>query len=122
VEEALVRCGLLVGLLKMDSGDLGSADGSAVERDNTDSGCWGALVGEWLGELHVQNTRRADTPGVAQDTVLVAVQVGKVGRVGSGGQESYTAIEGLFRALAQAEACCITASDEDHPFLDAGAG
>lgn len=31
VEEALVRCGLLVGLLEVDGGDLRSGDGGAVE-------------------------------------------------------------------------------------------
>lgn len=122
VEEALVRSGLLVGLLKVNSGDLGGGDGSAVEREDANSGSRSALVSERLGKLDVQHTRRADAPGVAENAVLVAVQVCEVGRVGSGGQESDTAIEGLLRALAQAEACCIAASNEDHPVLTAGAG
>jgi len=100
VEEALVGCGLLVCLLKVNSGDLGGADGGAVERDGANSGSGGALVGERLGELDVQDTRRADTPGVAEDTILVAVQVGEVRRVGGGGEESHAAVEGLLRTLA----------------------
>lgn len=122
VEEALVGFGLLVGLVEVDSGNLGGRDGSAVERQNADSGSRSALVGERLGELNVQNARRANTPGAAEDTVLLAVQVGKVGRVGGGGEQSDTAIEGLLRALAQAEACSVAASHEDHPILTARAG
>jgi len=122
VEEALVGFGLLVGLVKVDSSDLRGGDGGAVEREDADGGSRSALVGERLGKLNVKNTGRADTPGAAEDTVPLAVQVGKVGRVGSGGQKSDTAIEGLLRALAQAEACSVAAGHEDHPVLTAGAG
>lgn len=66
----------------------------------------------------MQDTRRADTPGVAEDRVLLAVQVGEVGRVRSGGKEGDTAIEGFLSGLAQAKACCVGACDEDHPLLD----
>lgn len=53
VEEALVRRGLLVGLLEVDGGDLRRGDGGAVERDGAHSGGREALVGERLRKLNV---------------------------------------------------------------------
>lgn len=122
VEEALVGCGLLVRLFNVDGGDLRSGDGGAVDVDGADGRGGSSLVGEWLRELHVEDLGRADTPGVAEDTVLVAVQVGEVGRVGSGGEEGDTAVEGRLRLFAHAEASGIAASHVDHPFLNTRAG
>ena len=70
----------------------------------------------------MEDTRRADGPGVAEDAVLVAVQVGEVRRVRGGGEEGYTAVEGLLGLGAGAKAGAVAAGDEDHPLLDAGAG
>lgn len=122
MEDALVRCGLLVRLLKVDGCDLGGSDRGAVDVDGTDGrgGC--ALVEERLGKLHVEDTRRADGPGVAEDTIQVAVQVCEVGRVGRGREEGHAAVEGLLSALAGTEAGGIAAGNIDHPFLNAGAG
>jgi len=118
VEDALVRLGLLVRLLKVDSCDLGGGDRGTVDVDGTDSRGWCALVEQRLGQLHVEDARRADGPGVAKNTVLVAVQVCEVGRVGSGREEGDAAVEGLLGLGAGTEAGGIAAGDKDHPLLN----
>jgi len=122
VENALVRRGLLVRLLKVDGGDLGGGDRGAVDIDGADGRGGRALVEKRLGKLQVEDTGRADGPGVAEDTVLVAVQVCEVGRVRGGREEGDTAIEGLLGLLASSKAGGIAAGDKDHPLLDARAG
>ena len=122
VEDALVGLGLLVRLLKVDGGDLGGGDCGAVDVDGADGRGGRALVEKRLGKLQVEDTGRADGPGVAEDTVLVAVQVCEVGRVRGGREEGDTAIEGLLGLLASSKAGGIAAGDKDHPLLDAGAG
>jgi hypothetical protein len=70
----------------------------------------------------VEDTGRADGPGVAEDTIHVAVQVCEVGRVGSGREEGHAAVEGLLGLGAGTEAGAIAAGDKDHPLLNARAG
>ena len=95
------------------------------------------LVSQGLGDGEVVDRRRADGPRVAEDVFLLAVEVGEFGRVRLGRQDgkrclvscqytrkerrgSFTYVPGLGRVGAHAEACRVTASDEDQPVLCGG--
>jgi hypothetical protein len=89
------------------------------------------LISQRLGDVELDQRRRANAPRVAQDLLLLAVEVTKLGRRGPGGKDSCrglvslehssmglvanTYVPCLLSRPAETIACAVTAGDEDKP-------
>ena len=66
--------------------------------------------------------RWAESPGGAEDALVVAVEEGEFRRGGGGRHEANALVPGYFCGLAEAEAGFVAAGDVEHPFFWSDAG
>jgi hypothetical protein len=131
VEGTLVRGNLVNTVLKDElleglGGGRGAVQGLVAVLGNGRG-----LVSQRLGDVELDQRRRADAPRVAEDVLLLAVEVAKLGRRGRGGKDSGRCLillaYGLVRLIANTYVPCllsrptetvagaVAASDEDKP-------
>ena len=131
VEGTLVRGNLVNLVLKNKLPESRGGGRGAVQRLVAVLGNGRRLVSQRLGDVELDQRRRAETPRVAEDVLLLAVEVAKLGRRGGSGKDSGRCLillaYGLMRLIvntyvpcllsrpAETVACAVTASDEDKP-------
>lgn len=87
VQKAFVGLFLLPCLCAMDLVDGLGGDGGVVQVNNVQRHWWARLARVHLGKLEVPDRRRSSSPNRAQDRLLLAIQVGQVGRSRVGGKQ-----------------------------------
>lgn len=78
VENALVRLGVLVSLLDVNLGDVGSGGVDPVQVDEADSRSGLGLIGKRSRDKHVKDRGRTSGPTVAEDGLSLAVDLTEV--------------------------------------------
>ena len=122
MEQALVRWGLLVRLLRMDLHDLLGRHCRRVQRHRVDRRRRLALIRGRDRQPHVVDRRRARQPRRAQDGLGLAIDVAQVRRGRVGGEDGGGFVPRALDVTALAEAGLVATGDQDHPVLRAGGG
>lgn len=96
----------------MEIGEGLHAGSCSVQWEQTDVD-WGRLS----SDFHDPEMRRAGSPGIAEDGLIVAVEICQVRGSRIGSEENRALVEGSLDAIAKAKAGLVASSDKNPPLF-----